>query len=541
MMLRCDPTVGLESQDSQAHSLSLAGSQLPQTLVLELDASGQVCEPKDESGSESAGTADLGNTQIVRPDVGGLRARSASSSQARRCRLAGRLRRFARPRVKACRVVRCATEVQLAEARGASGSRIVIRGVQTCGSVHSCPQCAAAIMTERAQEISAALSAHRRERCAMVTFTLRHSAGLPLSVLRRLLTEAYGFMKSGRAGAEWKTLLGYQGDVRACETTYGRSGWHPHVHAVWFLGHDVEREAMQKAMSERWQHSVAAVCKRWVNMAERLVDVDGKGSSTQRTAVRKQWGNRFLQEKLADGVREFAVLAKRILADPHCVLPSVERGVRVDPLRNGSEAVSGYLAKLGLELESITKEACGESRTSWQLAAAAAEGDFVAAVLWREYSRAMLGARQLVWSRGLRDRCGLREERPDAELAEEQMCSDETEQFIGAISAADWDRNCPTQVAVGDLIDRVRSGCVPSWVEQRLGHDVRIVWPKGPQRPRPMWWEQHADEEKAFESGRSAWRGRNAEQRRRERAADQLSYERWFRQVGTGATMGACQ
>jgi hypothetical protein len=92
-----------------------------------------------------------------------------------------------------------------------------------------------------------------------------------------------------------------------------------------------------------------------------------------------------------------------------CVLqglraPSDEHGVRVD----GGKAAGRYVAGWDLAAELTrgdSKNGDGwEAHTPLQLLQRAAEGDREAARAWQQYDRAIVGCRQLEWSRGLRDK-----------------------------------------------------------------------------------------------------------------------------------------
>ena len=79
-----------------------------------------------------------------------------------------------------------------------------------------------------------------------------------------------------------------------------------------------------------------------------------------------------------------------------------------------------YVSKLGLELAGVaTKQGRGGSRSPWQIATDASETrDATNVALWRDYCAGMKGARQLTWSKGIRERYGLRD-KTDEEIAAE--------------------------------------------------------------------------------------------------------------------------
>jgi hypothetical protein len=137
------------------------------------------------------------------------------------------------------------------------------------------------------------------------------------------------------------------GWARALEVTHGdANGWHPHIHAVFFL--DVGGDA--EAFGE-WLFG------RWCDVVERL----GLGSCN----------------------------------------PDLWRWERAASL----DAAVNYVVKGNFDQELTRghmKRAKGGNRTPWQLLEASAAGDRRAAALFGEYSRAFKGARQVTYSHGFK-------------------------------------------------------------------------------------------------------------------------------------------
>lgn len=355
--------------------------------------------------------------------------------------LAAGLRGLVRRRVALCRCVRCAPSVSLVERqhRATGETRLVVRGIATCGSVHSCPMCAERILTERAKEITAAVSAHHHARTAMVTFTLRHARGNSLYALRRLLTDAYSRMKAGRAGMSLRRGLRYVGDIRAAEVTHGANGWHPHLHALWFLGGRLDGAAqsrMRELLQPAWEHAVRSAWARTETVLRRMTVGD---ATLSRAAARAVCGARYVSEgvSLPEAAAAYRREWESLGGCAELLAPDAAHGVHV---ASCDAAGARYISKLGLEVAGVTtKRRPGVgSRTTWQIAADAAVGDARARALWAEHSVAMFGARQLTWSRGLRQKLGLLPERSDVELAESRAV-EEDERSIGDIDSVVWD------------------------------------------------------------------------------------------------------
>lgn len=197
-------------------------------------------------------------------------------------------------------------------------------------------------------------------RTLLLTATVRHALGNDLKALRKALSEAWRSLWAGKAGMRRRRQWGLAHTVRGLEVTHGANGWHPHLHVLAFVKHDVA-ESVQLELREAWIRAV-----------------------------------------------------ERKLGKQHA--PSFEHGLDVR-----ETSCAEYLAKLGLEVASIeSKSGRSGSRTPWQIAKDAAAGDQQSAKLWRAFCRDMLGARQLCWSKGAKDALGVRE-RSDQELAEEAL------------------------------------------------------------------------------------------------------------------------
>lgn len=270
--------------------------------------------------------------------------------------LLSRLRSVSLRRTSQCRLNRLRDTVQLQfHANGMS-----ISGTETCGNVHGCPCCAAAICTKRAEEVTKAVTGWGIENCHMWSATVRHGMGDDLASVRRILAAAWRRFWGGRAGLRWREELGIKHSVRALETTYGSHGWHPHFHVLFFRDNGLPLTLSQQyELAERWAACVHAI-------------------SPEHT-------------------------------------PDLEHGLRVTPCHNAA-----YIAKLGLEVVGITKQGKRGNLSPWQIAQAAAAGDPGAVALWQSYIKAMRNARQLVWSRGAKKTLGIKE-RSDDELAPDEL------------------------------------------------------------------------------------------------------------------------
>lgn len=262
------------------------------------------------------------------------------------------------------------------------------KGLQLCGSVWDCPVCAAKITELRRQELAKAM--HRAKELGysrvMTTYTQRHLKHQRCKDLLQQFNKSRRRFKSGKG---WQTIaakFGYIGSTSGKEPTHtSEHGWHIHTHELMVFDHLLTADEVQQLE--------LALKARWVKVA----DADWK------------------------------------------------HGLDVQA---GHEATENYVSKFGLEpqksgwtlehevTKSHTKKASRNGRTPFQLLDAADAGDSAAGELFREYSAAFKGQRQLVWTRGLRAMLGLDEvEQTDEELAELEQAE---AVVVASLTARQW-------------------------------------------------------------------------------------------------------
>jgi hypothetical protein len=66
----------------------------------------------------------------------------------------------------------------------------------------------------------------------LLTLTLPHDFGQPLTELLDTVRQSFSILVSGRRWQEDKTRFGLMHWVRAHDVTVGPNGWHPHLHIV---------------------------------------------------------------------------------------------------------------------------------------------------------------------------------------------------------------------------------------------------------------------------------------------------------------------
>mgnify|MGYP003602512389 FL=1 len=261
-------------------------------------------------------------------------------------------------------------------------------GLIVCGSVWTCPVCAAKISERRRLELQAAIAQHRESGgdAYLLTLTTPHGRRDDLAQLLAMQAKALASFTAQRAVKAVFAEMGEIGRVRAFEVTHGRkgtnNGWHPHYHFLQFA-----KGGADAAQLMDWR---TRLYLEWAKCCERA----GLGT------------------------------------------PSFQHGL---DLQDGSKA-DKYLSKWGLECE-ISKghikqaKAGGETPFDLLRAVLADKSDRQAAALFSEFGRVFKGKRQLSWSRGLRARFDLAEEKTDEELSREQS---EDAELLGLISVDEW-------------------------------------------------------------------------------------------------------
>ena len=272
-------------------------------------------------------------------------------------------------------------ELDIQVLRSRTKERAYYHGLQVCAMPWTCPVCASKISERRRIEVANAIEQGKvlGLEVKLVTLTVPHGLGDDLPVLLDRMSRAWSRLWAGAPGKKLRDTLGLFGHIRALEVTYGANGWHPHFHALMFYHLAQVRGEGWKELPYRWQ----------------------------TVAVRS-------------GLPQ----------------PSIEHGCRVD---DGDKA-SAYVSKgvWGLESELTkghVKKGKRGSRTPFDLLRAYQDGSKASGALWRAYSDAFQGRRQLYWSNGLRKLLAI------AELTDEEIAhreEDERSILLATITDEEW-------------------------------------------------------------------------------------------------------
>lgn len=313
--------------------------------------------------------------------------------------------------------------------RRTDGTGARLAGVSTCGSVWSCPVCAAKITEARRAELMEGMARAKALglRPFLMTLTTPHGRGQALAELLPDFQKALTSFKNSKTFKTISAQLKRAGSIRSLEVTWGEeNGWHPHTHDLVYV-----------------QGDLAA-----------LIDYRLRADDPEST-LRYAWFHALRKAKLCTDSQRLDVL---------------EHGIDI---RNGDYAAE-YVAKYGREAQSegwglsgeLTKSHSklgkrGQRFTPFQLLQWAKTGDKQAAQLFREFSDVFQGKRMLSYSPGrtLKDGTkvpGLKAILEVADLDDELLASMNTpmpeEESAGSLSVDDF-HEVVRRGAVPDLLD----------------------------------------------------------------------------------------
>lgn len=298
-------------------------------------------------------------------------------------------------RVLKCIRVRLADDVRVLmseEHKRAHYSNLMI-----CGSVWTCPVCAAKISERRKKEIEAAANVHTESggQLLMVTLTFSHGR---LDKVADLLGEAQktglrGALQRWRSSRTYKRVIeemGFIGLVRNLEVTWGsQNGWHPHLHELWLVDKHLSASKLARLKAELFDAWLSACRQSGLPSPNRqrgvhIVRAKSPAEYLQKWGREERWG------------------------------------------------VSSELAKSHIKTSSNPK-----GFTPFDLLRAIDEGspqsDFYASI-FRDYAKAFFGARQCYWTPGLKAAFGI-DDLSDEALAERQ---DDDAVEVCTITSEQW-------------------------------------------------------------------------------------------------------
>jgi len=331
----------------------------------------QAIHARTSAASAQAGGLPLGTIAKLRATS--LESQAAKASERRLLRFS--LQSSARDLLPRERVSKCLrapipTAASIDVFRSAEFATAHYGGLQVCASVWCCPVCSAKVTERRRVELAGGVGFWRSEAggfLLLVTYTLRHSLGDSLAAVLAPLLAAFEDVHRGRWWADYSAKHRIFGKVRSLEVTYGASGWHPHIHCLYFLGSgDLPAvNGFELALKERWSH---------------LLGKQGRDASWQHGV-----DVRMSDEDIAEYIAKYAKEKEW----------TIEHEMTKSPAKIG---------KIG-------------GRTALQLLKYYSEVDTAAGRFFIQYAVSFKGKSQLHWSKGLRSLLRMDIQQSDEELA----------------------------------------------------------------------------------------------------------------------------
>ncbi|MEV6536666.1 hypothetical protein AB0M86_45150 [Streptomyces sp. NPDC051639] len=306
-------------------------------------------------------------------------------------------------------------------AQTAAGTSVML-GLMRCARIWFCPVCSATIRHKRAEEITLAVVEwiKRGGICFMVTFTARHGHADRLADLMDAIqgtrktattTRKPGAYQRLITGSTWagskgrddrrdnpgiRGRVGYVGMIRATEVTVGTVNlWHPHIHAIVFVGGRTEGERSEKRIVEVFTPPESALTELedhfravWTRALKQV--------NTEYEPSRKH-GVDFKRLKTEQDAQDLGKYIAKLQEGAKSINPANElaRGDLKEG-RHGNMTPFQVLYRIGDLIGGVAEEdADGTGSLEWCLAR------------WHEYEPAVSGRRAIEWTRFLRSMLGI--------------------------------------------------------------------------------------------------------------------------------------
>jgi hypothetical protein len=138
-------------------------------------------------------------------------------------------------------------------------------GLLSCTKLWDCPVCAAKISQRRRGDLLEATTQHRTNggHLLLITYTFSHKNHDNLATMLDSLLKAFNAMKGQRSYRLLKVDCSVIGTIRTIEVTHGKSGWHPHIHEIWFLSEPPpDLGLIKQSIFEVWQAVFEKIIRR---------------------------------------------------------------------------------------------------------------------------------------------------------------------------------------------------------------------------------------------------------------------------------------
>ena len=130
--------------------------------------------------------------------------------------------------------------------------------VTTCKSAWSCPICSPRLALKRARSVKK-LHSELDYDSILVTYTISHNIR---DELVQLLNDLYDSLRAARNGTRGKMFRKLtHGYIRTTEITYGKNGWHPHIHELIYMKKGTTINQIKDTVIKHYKEAVEKVGK----------------------------------------------------------------------------------------------------------------------------------------------------------------------------------------------------------------------------------------------------------------------------------------
>jgi hypothetical protein len=163
--------------------------------------------------------------------------------------------------------------------RGQKGKNY-FSGLQHCASYWLCPVCAYKVAEQRAAELLQQVEIYRSQGkvIGFITLTAPHYKDESLKENTKFIIKGFDFCRQHR---KVKTIF-YPQYVRALEITYGKNGFHPHLHNIMIFDNKEQFDQYSEALKKLWINYITISGKSTKAIETRSFDAvtwDGKTKS----------------------------------------------------------------------------------------------------------------------------------------------------------------------------------------------------------------------------------------------------------------------
>lgn len=289
--------------------------------------------------------------------------------------------------------------------------------VATCGSVWACPPCSSVIQNRRRPEVQHGVdwAYENGYQVTMITFTFPHRSFQRLKDMLDSQAKAFKIFRQGSPWERFKKRYGLVGFIRSLENTYGANGWHPHTHELWITE---GLTVVQRAEFER--------------------------------IIRRRWKKACIKAGLLDETSKAQVFA----FDLHSVDIQYDVSTSDYLVKQDNSRKWGVDAEMTAQASKKAPDGVTPTIHPHEFLIRQEPGDDAR---YREYVTGMHGKRQLYWSQGLKDLCGLKDV-SDEEIAKEHA---EKADLLAHLTDAQWNIVRGND-ALAEVLEAAESGGWPS-------------------------------------------------------------------------------